>query len=383
MRKRRIALAGGGSGGHIYGILAVAEALKIQAQKTGDELDLRYYGDAGQYALELASAGIKIRHITESKIRQYFSLVNVLDLIKFAWSIPQTLWKLFWFMPDVTFSKGGPGAFVVVLASWYYRIPVIIHDGDSIPGRTTRWTEALASKILLAFQSATEYLVHKERIMVIGNPIRANLAVQPKEQRIEEKRLARSMLGFSENRPLVLILGGSQGAATINNFVLENIGKFVVKYQLLHQTGVNNFQEVNAVANELTKNWGAEEKKSYRPVPFLQADMQHALRAADLVIARAGAGTIFELAAAQIPAILVPITESANDHQQENAFQYKEAGACMVVEEENLFGDIMIGAIEGILGNPEQKNAMIAAAARFAKPDASTIIAQEILAIKN
>jgi len=167
----------------------------------------------------------------------------------------------------------------------------------------------------------------------------------------------------------------------LNNFVLENIEKLTSKYQLLHQTGENNFREVNAVATELMKNWSVEQKKSYQAIPFLQADMKRALLAADLVIGRAGAGTIFEVAAAHIPAILVPITNSANNHQQENAFQYEEAGACTVVEEENLFGDIVMTTIDSILGHPERKSAMMQAAAHFAKPDASTIIAQAILNI--
>ncbi len=379
MRKKRVTLTGGGSGGHIYALLAVAEKLKEQAIAANEEIDIRYYGDAGRYTLEFNAAGIVVQHITESKIRQYFSLWNIVDLWKFAWSIPQTAWKLFWFMPDVTFSKGGPGAFVVVLVSWYYRIPIVIHDSDAIPGRTTRWTEKFAKKILLAFQSAQEYLVHKEHIMHIGNPIRTSLLTTEGERSITEKQHAKDAFEFRHDCPLLLVLGGSQGAAMLNDFVLENLEKLAKKYQILHQTGIDNFTEVSAFATELTKSWTAEQKKWYHPIPFLQADMKQALLAADIVISRAGAGAIFEIANAQLPAILVPITDSANNHQRENAFQYEEAGACIVIEEENLFGDIVINAIDAILENQERKSAMAKAAATFANPEAANVIAKEIL----
>lgn len=369
MKKIRVLLTGGGSGGHIYPLIAVARKLKDQAAQNNLILNLRYFGDAGWYQPLFEGEGIKVRHIASAKLRRYFSILNFLDFFKFVWSIPQALFKIFWFMPDVVFGKGGAGSLVILYVCRFYRIPVIIHESDSIPSLTTRKTEKFSKIVELAFASATKYLENKNAVKVVGNPIREDVVPQTKEETPEARAAAKQTLGFQPQEPLILVLGGSQGSETINNFISENLKDFTSKYQLLHQTGMDNF-----------KNFiGKEIKGRYHPVPFLQRDLKTALIGSDIVISRSGAGAIFEVAASGKPSILIPLENSAANHQAENAFQYEDAGACVVIEEENLFSDLVLKQIEIILNNPENLKKMQESAKNFYKPQAAEIIATDIL----
>lgn len=375
----RILLTGGGSGGHIYPLLATIEKLKDRAKEKNIELELRYFGDPEQYELELRSAGARIVYITGSKLRQYFSLLNIVDIFKFFWSIPQALIKVFWYMPDVAFGKGGPGALAVLLACRWYRIPIIIHDSDAIPGRTTLLSQNAAKKIELAFPSAVEYFKNPEKTNVVGQPIRFGIERTANELDPTIKEHTKKMLSFDIYAPLLMIIGGSQGATALNNFVLENIEALIDKYQIIHQVGVENFKEYQTVFLELAKKWSAPRRTRYQPVPFLQQDLKTAYLASDLIIGRAGAGVIFETAALGKASILVPLPTAASDHQRENAYQYAHAGACIVVEEENLIGNIMINTIDSILNNPENLKKLEENAKKFYKPNAALAIADDII----
>lgn len=365
--KLRILLTGGGSGGHIYALIAIAEELKKWARENGVEFKLSYAGDAGHYTLNLESLGVHIIYVTASKLRRYFSFQNIIDGIKFFCSIIQALWKIFWLMPDIIISKGGPGALAVLLAGYIYRIPIIIHDSDAIPGLTSIISGRFADIIELAFDNAKKYFVHQERARIVGNPIRNAVLLNDKDRSTEGKIWAKTTLEFNTNEPVIVIIGGSQGATILNNFVLNNINA-LAKYQILHQVGVDNFDDFIHLVHST---------KRYHPVPFLERDLKTAFQAADLIISRAGAGAIFEIAAAGAPSIIVPLATSANNHQFENAYQYKNAGACLVVEEENLIGDIVISLIDEILGNVDRFKKMKENALKFYRPEAAATIAND------
>src|SRR3989344_2424531 len=154
---KRIVLTGGGSAGHIYPLLAVADSLKRLAIDYGMVLELYYMGPADGYAEEIEADDIHIRTVFAGKLRRYFSLQNLVDAPKFFIGLVQAFWKLFWLMPDAIFSKGGTGALPVVLAGWFYRIPVMIHDSDSVPGLTNIISAKLASRIGVSFEHALKF----------------------------------------------------------------------------------------------------------------------------------------------------------------------------------------------------------------------------------
>lgn len=385
----RILFTGGGTGGHIYPILAVAEELRIFAKKRTLDIDLRYLGAAGPYRGLLEKNGVKVSGIFPAKLRRYFSLMNLIDiLLLFPLSVIQALWKVFRLMPDVLFSKGGTASFPVVLASKFYRVPIIIHDSDAVPGFSTRLAAKWADRIEISFASAQEHLLksakgEKEmrdlsrKIALVGNPVRRSLASGD----FFEQKAAKEVFGFKPDIPLILIIGGSQGAVKINEFMAEIAEELVKNYQILHQTGARNFNETKAEINLVLKNCSEEEKSRYKAASYFENDLRNVYAAADMIVSRASGGAIFESAAFGKPSILIPLpSEVVGEHQIANAYEYSKSGAALVIEQENLKPHIFLNELYGLFSQPNKLRAMAEAAQKFSKPQAGQIIADRILA---
>mgnify|MGYP001581839271 CR=1 FL=1 len=383
MAELKVLLTGGGTGGHIFPLIAVAQELKKQSGQLGIPLDMRYFGSAREYAQEIVDNGIEFVPVISSKLRRYWSPSNLIDIPKFILSLAQLLWKVFWFMPDVIFSKGGPGALAAVLIGKFYFIPVVIHESDSIPGLTNAISGFLAKKIFLAFSSAADHFKNKD-IEIVGNPVRGSLMAQtePLGGENEKDQILKSF-GFNPDEKTILILGGSQGAEKLNNFVMEGLEPLLQQFQILHQTGTQNYDDYKKEYDFLTKDWGDLEKNRYHFRAFFDKDLADALIVSDLVLARAGSGTIFELAAFGKASILVPLPNSAGDHQKENARIYSESGAAIVIHEENLLTNLIIDEVKKILQNKELLQKMEAAARSFYRPDSAALIARHLLTYLN
>jgi UDP-N-acetylglucosamine--N-acetylmuramyl-(pentapeptide) pyrophosphoryl-undecaprenol N-acetylglucosamine transferase len=372
----RIVLTGGGSGGHLYPLLAVADALRELGEEEERDLELFYLGPRSDYADLFRSRDIRIQFIASGKLRRYFSLLNVLDVPRFFIGFFQALCSMLRLMPDVVFSKGGTGAPVAVcLVAWLYRIPVVIHESDATPGLGNAIVSRFAKKILVSFQSAAEYFV-SSRALFTGTPVRPELFASRTSQ-IDAKRA----LGFDHTRPLLFILGGSQGAERVSERVVEALPELVKFTQVLHQTGRALYREVSELAHLSLESLPEAERRTvnYQAVPYLEDNLGTALSAADLVLSRAGSGTLFELAAFGKPAVLVPLPESANDHQRKNAYEFSKTGAAMVIEEKNFLPTIVVTQIRELLGDSSRLRKMSEASAAFYKPTAAQMIAQEIL----
>ncbi len=377
MKKLNVVLTGGGTGGHIYPLLAVAQELKKKAGEEGIVLDMRYFGAAVAYAQDIVDNDIEFVPILSSKLRRYWSVLNLIDGVKFLLSIPQLLWKLFWFMPDVVLSKGGPGALPVVLVARWYRIPVLVHESDSIPGLTNVLSGRRAEKVFLAFESAAAYFA-KTKVEVVGNPVRPSLLAAKEslgEDPAAAREAARKGFGLADGEPLVAVLGGSQGAEKLNDFVLENLEDLLDEFQIIHQTGPLNYDSYKKQFDFTTKDWGDMEKNRYVFRPFFGKELADVLVAADLVISRAGSGLLFELAAFGKPSVIVPFEHSARDHQRENAIAYEKAGACVIVTEENLLVGLLTDTVKRVLGDQQRYATMSQAAQAFYRPDAAYTIA--------
>lgn len=371
----RILLTGGGTGGHIYPLVAVKEQIEEELEKRGETAEFRYFGDPGSYEYHLSTNDIIVVKIASSKLRRYFSLLNFFDVFKFFFGVIQSLWKIYWFMPDVVFSKGGPGALAILLVCRFYQIPIVVHESDSIPGLTNKISAKFAKKIEIAFSSAQEYFPQKKEVNLVGNPVRESLLKE------SDKETAKLGFGFDHKKPMVLILGGSQGAERINNFILESLELLATKFQILHQVGLKNFESYKNEYLFVSKNYAPEIKKNYVFVPYFDLNIKDAYDACDLIVSRAGAGAIFEIAARGKPSILIPLDKSANDHQRQNAYEYARTGAALVIEQENLLGNLFTSQIELILNNSERLEKMSAAAKNFYKPDAAQKIAEDIVDI--
>jgi len=371
----RVALIGGGTGGHIYPLLAVTQKLRGLM----DGVRVRYFGDAGKYySFILANNEIELAPITSSKLRRYFSILNFLDFFRFFIGFGQALWKLYWYMPDVAFSKGGPGALAVIMACRWYQIPLVIHESDVIPGLTSKKSARAARKIFLAFEAARQYFADSKitaEITAVGQPVRDEILAP------EQKDVAKQVFGLDRNKPVVLILGGSQGSDRINEFMLENLEDFTGKFQMIHEIGIEKYDEYKKEYQFISEHFSPMIKNNYQFLAYLdgqQRNMRDALNAADLVVSRAGAGAIFEIAAKGIPAVLVPLPESANGHQEANAYEYAKTGAAIVLEQENMLPHIFVNTIERLLGDQALQKKMSEAALKFYKPQSAETIARSL-----
>lgn len=368
----KIVLTGGGTGGHFYPIIAVVEAIR-EVSKEQKILDPTLYFVAPDPYNEkiLFDNQIIYKQVPAGKWRRYFSILNFFDLFKTAFGILRAMWTIFWIYPDVVFSKGGYGSFPVILISKLLGIPIIVHESDSTPGKVNKWAGKFAEKIAISYPEASKYF-KKEKTAWTGNPVRKNIAHVSKEG-------AAQYLELDDEIPIVLVLGGSQGSEIINQAIIDGLPKLVENYQIIHQTGKNNYEEVKNTAEVVLDN--NPNKNRYKPFDYLDdLAMKMSAGAADIIITRAGSA-LFEISSWGKPSIIIPITKSNRDHQRVNAYTYARFGGGVVVEEKNLTDDILVFEINRILNNEDVKNSMIEGAQKFAKPDAAKTIAKEILKI--
>jgi UDP-N-acetylglucosamine--N-acetylmuramyl-(pentapeptide) pyrophosphoryl-undecaprenol N-acetylglucosamine transferase len=367
----KIVFAGGGTGGHFYPIIAIVEKVNEIIDHENIVGAKLYYISDDPYDKEvLFENGLIFEKVTSGKIRRYFSFKNFTDLFKTFFGSINALYKLFSIYPDVVFGKGGYASFPVILAARILRIPVIIHESDSSPGKVNKWAGGFAKNIALSFKEAAEYFPNKN-VAWTGHPIRSQIAdPAPRKEALE-------FFKFESSLPTVLIIGGSQGAELINNTVLDALPRLIQNYQVVHQTGVNNHQNVSGRAEVVLS--GNPNKLRYVSMPFLNPlQLRMASGVANVVVSRAGSA-LFEIASWGIPSLLVPITNTNMDHQRKNAFNYARSGACSVIEEANMTANIFYSEIERIVSSEEISRDMSLHAKAFNKKDAAMKIARVIV----
>ncbi len=362
----RILLTGGGSGGHVFPLIAVARKL-IQRDEAAE---LLFIGPDKSSKETFGKEGINAVSILSGKFRRYFSPFFIVDVLKLPIGFLQAYWHIFWFMPDVVFSKGGYGSVLPVVIAWLFRIPVIIHESDSVPGFTNKILAGFSRRVIVSFPESAKFFPENKTV-VTGNPIREELFTKvPKDPGY--------VLGISSENPKVLILGGSQGAKQINELLMPALPDFIKKYEIIHQCGEKNFTNMQKIA--FLELESSEEKKMYHLYPFLSQDqLASAYALADIIVSRAGSGAIFEIAASGKPSILIPYMAAAGGHQMKNAQIYKDAGAARVLRGRNIMPHMLESLIDSILGNKEKAAEMSSAARNFSKPDAAGKIAEEIV----
>ncbi len=370
----RIGLTGGGTGGHFYPLIAVAEAMEdICKERALLEPELYYIGPPPFDAIALQEHDIEYKPSPAGRIRRYPSILNFLDLFKTAAGIIKSIFQLFALYPDVIFSTGGYAAFPTLYAARLLNIPVVIYDADATPGRVSLWSSKFARWIGLAHPEAAQNFSpkYRDKIARIGHPIRKEIEHPAPEGGYE-------FLKLDPTVPVVFITGGSQGAQAINGTVLDALQDLVTRYNVVHQCGSKNVLEASQIASVVLKE--SQYKDRYKAYGLLNTlALRMAAGVSSLVVARAGSGTIFEIASWGIPAILIPIPEEVSHDQIENAFSYARMGGAIVIEQQNLTPHVLISEIDRIMNSPDLKKKMIEAAHTFARPDAARKIAKILL----
>jgi len=368
----KILFTGGGTGGHVLPLIAITrEIRKIYTEK---DLQFFYLGPKDEFGkILLSQEDIKVKQVLAGKIRRYTDwksiAQNLADLLfKIPAGILQAIFYTVFFAPDLIFSKGGFGSIPGVIAGWLLRVPIFLHESDATPGIANQFISRFALEIFVSFPR-TEHFKHL-KTKLVGNPIRREILEGSKEK-------AKKLFKLSGEKPVILILGGSQGAQRINDKLLEILPELLKNFEIIHQTGWNNFKGVRAEARVVTpKNL----EKYYHPCPFLEEEkLKHSYRAANLIISRAGSGSIFEIAAVEKPSILIPLPEAAQNHQVKNAYAYAEGGACLVMEEVNFTPRFFLEKLKYFFFRPEELEKMQKSAKKFAKPMAAKVVAEHIL----
>ncbi len=358
-----VVLVGGGTGGHFYPLISIAESFRSDPTISTN----LYYMGPDPYDKEMLERNsIRFVSCPAGKRRKYFSLKNYIDIFKTLFGIVVALVKLYIIYPDVIISKGGFTSVPVVIAGGILAIPIIVHESDSLPGSANKLGAKFARHIFVSYVETAQFF-NQKKTMLTGIPIRNEL-------RAPVRANAHELLNIDTTRPLILILGGSQGAERLNELILDALDELLPTYSVLHQTGEKLFNIVSGSARELIPD--PTLFKHYHPVPFLDASLLNdALHTAAIVISRAGSTSIYEIALHGKPAILIPIPGTVSHDQRTNAFTYAKSGGATVIEEANFSDGLLTAEIARIMENPDVYRGMSEGALGFGRTDASENIA--------
>jgi UDP-N-acetylglucosamine--N-acetylmuramyl-(pentapeptide) pyrophosphoryl-undecaprenol N-acetylglucosamine transferase len=361
-------LTGGGTGGHIFPLVSVAREMKIE---TEGNIDFLYIGPKDDFSEEaFKKENIPLKNIFAGKLRRYLSidsvLNNVCDLfIKIPLGFIQSFIILVSYKPEFVFSKGGYGSIPVVIMGKLLNIPIFLHESDAIPGFANKLIAIFANKIFISFSSTNKFFP-EYKTFLSGNPIRNSITRQYDFG-------LKKIFNISTSKPLLLILGGSQGSVRLNNLIVGNLDYLLEKFEIIHQTGRMDYERMCDLRD------GNALKQYFHVYDFLDEEkMSIALSFADCAICRAGSSSISELAAIGTPSVLIPLPESAQNHQMYNALNYyEETKSCVVIEEKSLNKEKLISSIGEVL--KIDKEQIIESTKKFSKRNASRDIAKKIL----
>ncbi len=372
----KIVFTGGGTGGHFYPIIAVAEAVRDLASEHRLIAPRLFFIAPTPYDEEALFANeIMFVKCSAGKMRRYHSILNFTDLFVTLWGTLTCVISLFRIYPDVVFSKGGYTSVPVVLAARILGIPVIIHESDSKPGKANLLASKFAVRIALAFPSAASFFPTKVQgnIAITGIPLRKKLAELDGVAGVEFLKLDTSV-------PTVLILGGSSGSKKINETVLAGLIDLVANVNVVHQTGKDNYADVERTARVILD--GNPYGSRYHVFPYLSAEsLAQAAGASNLVVSRAGATAIAEIALWRRPSILIPIPETISHDQRTNAYAYAHTGAAVVLEQENMTPHVLSSEIRRITADTRLATDMSEKTKLFGNENAARLIADELLRI--
>ena len=326
-----IAFAGGGTAGHVFPGLAVAQELGMRIVG----MRIVWIGSASGVERKLVTdAGIDFRAIPAGKLRRYLSLKNVSDVARTLAGVYAAVRVLRREKPALLFSKGGFVSVPPVVAAWLCGIPSWTHESDFDAGLATRINALFSEKVLVSFPETVGSLPerHRRKAVVTGNPVR-------KAMYSADAARGRALVGCNAATPMIFVIGGSLGSSFINGLIDSCLSELLSRFFIVHQMGSHDFR--------------ASQRKNYFPSPFFAAELPDIMAAADLVIGRAGANTLAELAALGKPSILIPLTRAGSRGDQiANAEVFRAAGASLVMPEADATPARLVPAVCSLLGDP-------------------------------
>jgi UDP-N-acetylglucosamine--N-acetylmuramyl-(pentapeptide) pyrophosphoryl-undecaprenol N-acetylglucosamine transferase len=368
----RVLMSGGGTGGHLYPALAIAKGLL----EKDPGIQLLFVGTMkGLEAQKVPQEGFELRTISVMGFPRRLSpeLFKASFLAAKACTESRRIIKDF--RPDVVVGTGGYVCGPVILTAALAGIPCVIQEQNTIPGVTNRVLARFARKVAVAFQDSVKFFPDPKRVVVTGNPVRPEIATIPKADGLKAFKL-------SPSRKTLLIFGGGQGAMSVNRALVSALPALLKKgnLQILHSTGKENYQKVK---DSIMAIPGASEAMGKRQLvlePYID-NMPYAYAAADLVVSRAGAMSLSEIAVRGLPAILIPFPYAANDHQAHNARVFQEQGAALVIGDHELTGESLWRAVSDLLDDKARLAMMAKRSKGLGKPLATMSLVDMVVAL--
>jgi UDP-N-acetylglucosamine--N-acetylmuramyl-(pentapeptide) pyrophosphoryl-undecaprenol N-acetylglucosamine transferase len=352
MKKKIVVFTGGGTGGHVYPAQPLIKAFK--------EKGYRIVWIGSRKGIERKIVGdwdLEYKAISTGKLRRYFSLRNFTDLFCIAAGLAQSFILLLRLRPSLVFSKGGFVSVPPVAAAALLGIPSFTHDSDVVPGLATRINHRFTRRTFLAYQESGSYL-KGEKVVVSGNPVRDDFFNEhaplpaPWDARLNEK-------------PLLMILGGSSGALQINRMIDQILERLTPDFTVIHQMGMELYGSLEDAKKHVS---------GYYPVPYLNEELPALLRRADLAVARAGAGTLWELAVSRTPSILIPLRSGSRGDQVDNARILSEGGMALVMDEAEPAAEDLMRLIRDLNADRERREEMEMNCRNFVKNRAEDVM---------
>jgi UDP-N-acetylglucosamine--N-acetylmuramyl-(pentapeptide) pyrophosphoryl-undecaprenol N-acetylglucosamine transferase len=313
-RKPLAVFTGGGSGGHVYPGLAVIE--RLRGVWDGELLWMGSHGGIERAIVE--SWAVPFRGIPSGKLRRRFSLRNLSDALRVILGVFAAFFIFLARRPAVVFSKGGYVSFPPVFAAWLLRIPALTHESDLDPGLATLLNAPFVKKICVPYEESAAHFParFRKKLVVTGNPVRGEIFRGRAEEGLR-------LTGFSGDKPIVLVLGGSLGAREINGLVRSTLEELLPFMDIVHQTGEGKYEEIS--------------RPGYYAAPYFTSELPHILAASSAVVSRAGAGCLWELLVLEKPALLIPLRGAGTRGDQlRNARLFETLGAARVLAEETV-----------------------------------------------
>lgn len=351
---KKILLTGGGTAGHVTPNLALVPYLK----EAGFEIE--YIGSYDGIEKQLVeAAGIPYTGISSGKLRRYLDVKNLTDPFRILKGLHEARGYMKKHKPDVVFSKGGFVAVPVVLAANECHIPVVIHESDLSPGLANKLSIPKATKVCYSFPETAKYLTRYESIHT-GLPVRDELKAGSKAEGL-------SICGFTADKPVLMVIGGSLGSLAVNEAVRTSLDDLLSSFNIIHVCGKGKTDS------------SLEGKNGYRQFEYVGEELPHMFAAADLIISRAGANVINELAAICKPAILIPLgTNASRGDQLLNADSFKKRGFSAVLQEEDITPQILVKTVTEVF---DERQKLIDAMSASKEGNASRTITDILVSV--
>ena len=361
-------ITGGGTGGHIYPAVAICDELK----KDSETKEIYYVGNPKNLEFEITKKlGYKFLGVNVSGMPRKFGSKSIFWFFQLQFAIIKALFYIKKYKPNAVFGTGGYVSAPALFAAGLDGVPYMIHDSDAQPGIVSRYIAPSAKCVSLAFDSSKEFIISKN-IHVNGNPIREEFKTVSKEEARQKLKL--------ENKLTLCIMGGSQGAKSVNDAAVQILKKLSQEYniQIIFQTGKKNYEKTFFKLKEAYPDF--EKDKNIIFKPYFD-DMASVLKASDIAVSRAGSLSLSELCACGVASILIPYPYAAADHQRKNAKYLVDKRAALYLEDADTTKDTLLIAIEQILDNPEKLKIMQNNAYSLAKLNATQDIVNQLKSI--